>query len=113
MTNPADQYVQAWVDTIEVEKTKDAYRQQIFTYWTHHLAKSFPSRIEWIKAVRAEQKSDENNVRVHWALQLKNFMQTYISPRTHKPFGSARYQRKWHDGVLESRFSRPSYAARK
>jgi transposase InsO family protein len=103
MTNPTDPYVKAWVDTIEVEKTKDAYRQQFFTYWTRQLAKSYPSPIEWIRAVRAEQKSDENNVRVHWALDLKSFMQAYISPRTHKPFGSAS-KSPWVSTVLTGRF---------
>src|SRR5438046_1371892 len=57
----------------------------LFNYWLNSLSKEYPTLWDWIVAVKAERKSDDNMTRKGWALRLISYLNSYISPVTHPP----------------------------
>ncbi len=80
--------VQAWLFTLSNEGTHATYSSALFNYWQNSVSKEFPGLWDWIVAVKAERKSDDNMTRKGWALRLISYLNTYISPVTHRPISS-------------------------
>jgi len=77
--------VVAWLSTLSNEGTHGTYSSCLFNYWQNSLSKEYPTLWDWIVAVKAERKSDDNITRKGWALRLISYLNSYISPVTHRP----------------------------
>ena len=61
--------VVAWLSTLSNEG-HGTYGSCFFNYWQNSLSKEYASLRDWIKAVKADRKSDDNMTRKSWALKL-------------------------------------------
>jgi len=75
----------AWLSTLSNDGTHGTYGSCLFNYWLNSLSKEYPTLWDWIVAVKAERKSDDNMTRKGWALRLISYLNSYISPVTHRP----------------------------
>ncbi len=76
--------VVAWLSTLSNEGTHGTYSSCLFNYWQNSLSKEFPTLWDWIVQVKRERASDDNMTRKGWALRLISYLNSYISPVTHR-----------------------------
>src|SRR5882762_10441122 len=77
--------VQAWAIDLTREKTRAVYVTALWRYWRNYLSKTYSSLWEWIVAVKSAYRSDDNVIRKSWALELKSWMNGYVSEVTKQP----------------------------
>jgi hypothetical protein len=78
-----------WATTdITRDNTRQSYIRQLLEYWSNALRAKYPTLLDWKDAVEREQRSRHKNIRTSWAIDLKQYMNTYVSPRTGKPLSS-------------------------
>jgi len=82
--------VKQWFDklVLKSEGTAKGY-SNLKTYWNVALnPQGFSTMDDWVARVKQEQKSDEVNVRRGWAVNLEAFINSYVSPSTHRLLSS-------------------------
>ena len=83
--------VKQWFDklVLKSEGTAKGYFSNLKTYWNVALnAQGFSTVDDWVAHVKKEQASDEVNVRRAWAISLESFINSYVSPSTHRLLSS-------------------------
>jgi site-specific recombinase XerD len=74
---------------LKSEGTAKGYFSNLKTYWNVALTpQGFSTIDDWVAQVKQEQKSDEVNVRRGWAVNLEAFINSYVSPSTHRLLSS-------------------------
>ncbi len=79
--------IAAWLGTISREKTKATYSSSLFRYWRGFLAERYSTIWDWVDSVKRAQRSEENIVRICWALELQRYMNSFISQVTKNSMG--------------------------
>ncbi len=84
----SDPLVQRWQAKLlrKARATANVYCDFVWTYWSKAIAPRIPSLKAWLEELQAENSSKDLQIRQRWASDLEEFVTSYVSPTTGKPY---------------------------